>query len=99
MNIIKQLTMNMAAKVQYTIPERGTFLAIWEFNGEPYSATYKYQDRGNGEKQLQVFVDGYGYCDAGCGMADDYYALGDLHKMASGELLSKLIAILVIEVS
>lgn len=99
MNIIKQISLNVAAKLRYDIPQDGTFLAIWEFNGEPYSATYRYRDSGN-DNQLQVFVDGHGYCDAGCGAADDYYDLGQLKAMARGDddsTLCKLIGIVVIE--
>lgn len=99
MNVIKQLTANVAAKISYDIPQDGTFLAIWEFGGVPYSATYRYRNDGD-NKQLQVYVDGHGYCDAGCGVADDFYGLVDLQLMAIGSksIASKLIAVVVIEV-
>lgn len=100
MNVIKQLAVNVSAKLRYDIPQDGTFLAIWEFMGEPYSATYRYQERG-GDKQLQVYVDGHGYCDAGCGAADDFYGYGDLMLMAQDHESmkgTKLIAVVVIEV-
>lgn len=99
MNVIKQLSAKAAAKLRYDIPQDGYFLAMWEFCGEPYSATYRYQDRG-GEKHLQVYVDGHGYCDAGCGAADDFYSYGDLMLMAQDHDSmkgTKLIAAVVIE--
>lgn len=98
MNVIKQLSVNMAAKIRYDIPESGSFLVIWEFMGEAFSGTYRYRDGG----QLQVYVDGHGYCDAGCGVADDYYGLDDLLAIARNEPQGfdqvKMIAVVVIEV-
>ena len=95
MNVIKQLTVNVSANLRYDLPESGKFIFMWAFSGTPFSATYRF----NGE-QLQVFVDGHGWQDAGCGVADDYYTLSDLREVVKGtyNVATQFIAVVVVEV-
>lgn len=96
MNAIKQLTPDVAAKIQYTIPVGGEFLVMWALRGIPYSGTYRY-DPQSGE--LMVFVDGHGWVVAGKGKAYDYYNLHDLNQLADSGCIgvASFIGVIVVE--
>lgn len=91
-NAIANITVDLKAKIQYTIPESGTFLFAWAYRDQPFAATYQWR---SGE--LAVMTDS-GYEIAGVGAAEEYYPLPDLKRIVAGEdTASKFIAIVVID--
>lgn len=93
MNTIANISLNMKAKLQYTIPESGTFLFFWAYRDMPFSATYQWR---SGE--LAVMTD-QGWELAGVGAAEEYYPLEDLQRLVEGkDTASKFIAVVVIDI-
>lgn len=93
MNVIKNLKCNAKAKISYEVPKSGDFVALWEFGGVPYSATYRWKNN-----ELLVCDDFGIFYQPGYDRVADYLDLSGLVDMVSGYTECQLIAFVSIDV-